>query len=53
MHTGLTYLGRVNWRDDARPFGIWPEDRRAHLYALGKTGTGKSSFLEFLIRQTW
>ena len=51
MHTGLTYLGRINSRDDVRPFGIWPEDRRAHLYALGKTGTGKSSFLEFLIRQ--
>jgi len=51
MHTGLTYLGRTNWRDHDRPFGIWPEDRRAHLYAVGKTGTGKSSFLEFLIRQ--
>jgi hypothetical protein len=51
MHHGLTYLGRVNWRHDDRPFGIWPADRRAHLYAVGKTGTGKSSFLEFLIRQ--
>jgi type IV secretory pathway TraG/TraD family ATPase VirD4 len=51
MHTGLTYLGRVNWRDNDRPFGIWPQDRLAHLYAVGKTGTGKSTFLEFLIRQ--
>ena len=51
MQTGLTYLGRTNWRDHDKPFGMWPEDRRAHLYALGKTGTGKSSFLEFLIRQ--
>jgi hypothetical protein len=26
-------------------------DRRAHLYAIGKTGTGKSTLLETLIRQ--
>lgn len=33
------------------PFGIRRRDRRAHTYILGKTGTGKSTLLETLIRQ--
>lgn len=51
MHDDLLYLGRINWRDKRHPFGIRPEDRLAHLYLIGKTGTGKSSFLEMLVRQ--
>jgi hypothetical protein len=47
----LTYLGRANWRADRRPFGILEADRFAHLYIIGKTGTGKSTLLEFMIRQ--
>lgn len=27
------------------------QDRLAHMYVIGKTGTGKSSLLEFLVRQ--
>ena len=30
---------------------ITPEDRRRHLYVIGQTGTGKSIFLENMIRQ--
>lgn len=51
MAESLTYLGRVHWRDNRRPFGIHAADRLAHMYVVGKTGTGKSSMLEFLIRQ--
>jgi hypothetical protein len=51
MSDSLTYLGRVQWRHDRRAFGIHQEDRLAHMYIVGKTGTGKSSMLEFLIRQ--
>jgi hypothetical protein len=47
----LTFLGRTNWRDRRRPFGVPEEDRSAHMYVIGKTGTGKSSLLEFMIRQ--
>jgi hypothetical protein len=47
----LLFLGRVHWRDDERPFGIRNPDRRAHMYVIGKTGTGKSSLLEGMIRQ--
>lgn len=44
-------IGRTKWRDMDRPFGLRPLDRRAHMYVIGKTGTGKSSFLEGMIRQ--
>lgn len=51
MADSLTYLGRIHWRDDKRAFGIHPADRLAHMYVVGKTGTGKSSMVEFLARQ--
>src|SRR5438552_19137453 len=47
----LTVLGRIDFRDDRRIFGIKQADRRAHLYLIGKTGTGKSTLLENLARQ--
>lgn len=47
----ITYLGRTNFRDDRRIFGIKRADRRAHMYIVGKTGTGKSTLLETMIRQ--
>jgi ABC-type ATPase involved in cell division len=51
MADSLTYLGRTQWRDDRRAFGIHAQDRLAHMYVVGKTGTGKSSMVEFLVRQ--
>lgn len=47
----LIFIGRTKWRDLKKPFGLRPGDRRAHMYVIGKTGTGKSSLLESLIRQ--
>jgi hypothetical protein len=47
----LSFLARLNFRGDRRLFGICRADRRAHLYVIGKTGTGKSTLLETLIRQ--
>src|SRR5206468_1583706 len=47
----LTMLGRIDFRDDRRIFGMKQADRRAHLYAIGKTGTGKSTLLENLASQ--
>ncbi|HEX3533480.1 MAG TPA: type IV secretion system DNA-binding domain-containing protein [Gemmatimonadaceae bacterium] len=47
----LIFIGRTKWRDLSKPFGIRPGDRRAHMYVIGKTGTGKSSLLEAMIRQ--
>src|SRR5438876_1248612 len=47
----ITFLGRIDFRDDRRIFGIKQADRRAHTYLIGKTGTGKSTLLENLAWQ--
>lgn len=47
----ITYFAKTNWRNEGRLFGIKRKDRRHHIYVIGKTGTGKSSLLEVLIRQ--
>jgi hypothetical protein len=47
----LTLFARTNFRARRKLFGIKPEDRRHHLYVIGKTGTGKSTLLETFIRQ--
>jgi len=47
----VTYFAKTNFRNEAKPFGIKRPDRRAHMYVIGKTGTGKSTLLETLIRQ--
>ncbi len=53
METGehLLFLGRTNWRDRIKPFGVYPQDRMAHLYIVGQTGTGKTTLLQNLIWQ--
>ncbi len=53
QHTdqGVSPFARTNFRTDRRVFGIKQADRRAHMYLIGKTGTGKSTLLEALIRQ--
>lgn len=47
----ITYFASTNFRNEAKVFGIKTSDRRAHMYVIGKTGTGKSTLLETLIRQ--
>jgi hypothetical protein len=51
MSGEVTHLGRVDFRNDERVFGIKREDRFAHVYAIGKTGTGKSTLLEGMALQ--
>lgn len=45
------FLGRTNWRDRRRLFGMHPTDRMQHLYVIGQTGTGKTTLLQNLIWQ--
>lgn len=47
----LTIFARMAWRDRHRLFGIRRPDRRAHVYLVGKTGTGKSTLLASMLRQ--
>ena len=42
-------LGQTDYRSRREVFGIRTEDRRRHLYVVGKTGMGKSTFLENMI----
>src|SRR5438132_4366971 len=51
LENRITYFAKTNFRNEAKPFGIKWADRRAAIYVIGKTGTGKSTFLETLIRQ--
>jgi hypothetical protein len=47
----ITYFGRTNFRNSYRLFGIRKTDRRAHMYIIGKTGTGKSTLMETMMQQ--
>ncbi|MDP3970632.1 MAG: type IV secretion system DNA-binding domain-containing protein [bacterium] len=44
-----TFFGLTNFRGMKTEFGIKREDRRRHLYIVGKSGSGKSKLLETLI----
>ncbi|MBP7700803.1 type IV secretion system DNA-binding domain-containing protein [Candidatus Woesebacteria bacterium] len=48
--TGLL-LGKSNYRGESREVHIGDDDRRRHMYIIGKTGTGKSEFLKEMILQ--
>jgi type IV secretory pathway TraG/TraD family ATPase VirD4 len=41
----FTPIGTTNWRNTNKLFGILPNDRLQHIYAIGKTGVGKSTLL--------
>ncbi|MDD5751491.1 MAG: DUF87 domain-containing protein [Candidatus Peribacteraceae bacterium] len=45
----LTVLGEAVHRGQRSRFGIRVDDRRRHVYVLGKTGMGKSTLLENMI----
>ena len=47
--TNLTPLWKTNFRGTNMSFGMWPSDRRRHVYIIGKTGMGKSTLLENMI----
>lgn len=46
-----THFARVRFRNWTTPVGIALPDRFAHVYVIGRTGTGKSSLLATMISQ--
>ena len=46
----ISFFGETNFHGQRIPFGIKRSDRRRHLYAVGKSGSGKSKLLELLIK---
>ncbi len=51
MPEEITVVGQTNFRRQKRPFGIYTDDRRRHVYLIGKTGVGKTTLLENMIIQ--
>lgn len=47
----ISLFGITNYHNNFDKFGIKRKDRRRHLYAVGKSGSGKSKFLELLIKE--
>lgn len=45
----VIFFGQTNFRNQMRKFGIKTDDRRRHMYLIGKTGMGKSTVLENMI----
>ena len=49
MDNNLTLFAETTFRNQYRKFGIKVDDRRRHMYLIGKTGMGKSTILENMI----
>ncbi len=47
----ITYFAKTNFRGQEAIFGIKTDDRRRHMYIIGKTGMGKTNLLEHLVLQ--
>ncbi len=47
----ITFLAKTNFRNKEVPFGIKLDDRRRHVYVVGKTGVGKTTLLENMVIQ--
>ncbi len=45
----ITLIGETNFRNQKQKYGIRVDDRRRHVYIIGKTGMGKSTLLENMI----
>ncbi len=47
----ITYIGKTDFRNEDKKFGIKEVDRFRHIYIIGKTGVGKSTLIENMIAQ--
>ncbi len=47
----INFFAKTNFRNKQVPFGIKPDDRRRHMYVIGKTGMGKTSMMENMVVQ--
>lgn len=45
----ICFFGESYYRDHAQKFGIKTDDRRRHMYVIGKTGMGKTTLLENMV----
>lgn len=47
----ITVFAKTNFRNREAPFGIKTDDRRRHMYVIGKTGMGKTTLMENMVIQ--
>jgi len=47
----ICLFAQTNFRNQLRRFGIKTDDRRRHMYVIGKTGMGKTTMLENMVLQ--
>ena len=40
----------LGYNTSGKPIRLKPDDRRIHMHVLGSSGSGKSRFLEWMIR---
>ncbi len=45
----INFFGLTNYRNQFRKFGVKLDDRRRHMYVVGKTGMGKTTLMENMI----
>jgi GTPase SAR1 family protein len=45
----ITVFAETNFRGQNKKFGILKDDRRRHMYIVGKTGMGKTTLMEQLV----
>ncbi|MEK7592368.1 MAG: DUF87 domain-containing protein [Patescibacteria group bacterium] len=45
----INFFARTEFKNKPATFGIKKEDRRKHLYVVGKTGTGKSTMIANMV----
>lgn len=51
QNSDITVFAKTNFRNREVPFGIKRDDRRRHMYVIGKTGMGKTTLMENMIIQ--
>ncbi|MFA5163562.1 MAG: type IV secretion system DNA-binding domain-containing protein [Patescibacteria group bacterium] len=49
MPQEIAFFAQTTFRNEFKKFGIKTDDRRRHMYLIGKTGMGKSTILENMI----
>ncbi|MCK4553515.1 type IV secretion system DNA-binding domain-containing protein [Candidatus Parcubacteria bacterium] len=48
-HNEITIFAETTFRNQFRRFGIKTDDRRRHVYVIGKTGMGKTTLIENMV----
>jgi hypothetical protein len=49
--TDINFFAKTNFRNLDTPFGIKTDDRRRHMYVIGKSGMGKTTLQENMVVQ--